>query len=145
MLYNLFFSDEELKSNVFSKEEALAKNRFVVDGRLNMRMILEGFINTYHEIYGSLKEKFKETDGREQFLLYLKPIINGTGNYYIEAQTRNQTRTDVIVDYLGEQFIIELKIWRGERYNSSGEKQIYEYLVHSEDKEKYQYVFDIKC
>ena len=128
MLYNLFFSDEELKSNVFSKEGALAKNRFVVDGRLNMRMILEGFINTYHEIYGSLKEKFKETDGREQFLLYLKPIINGTGNYYIEAQTRNQTRTDVIVDYLGEQFIIELKIWRGERYNSSGEKQICEYL-----------------
>ena len=128
MLYNLFFSDEELKSNVFSKEGALAKNRFVVDGRLNMPMILEGFINTYHEIYGSLKEKFKETDGREQFLLYLKPIINGTGNYYIEAQTRNQTRTDVIVDYLGEQFIIELKIWRGERYNSAGEKQICEYL-----------------
>ena len=28
------------------------------------------------------------------------PIINGTGNYYIEAQTRDQTRTDVIVDYL---------------------------------------------
>ena len=59
---------------------------------------------------------------------YLKPIINGTGNYYIEAQTRDQTRTDVIVDYLGEQYIIELKIWRGERYNAAGEKQISECL-----------------
>ena len=41
----------------------------------------------------------------------LKPIINGTGNYYLEAQTRDERRTDVIVDYLGEQFIVELKIW----------------------------------
>ncbi|MBR1709456.1 MAG: 9-O-acetyl-N-acetylneuraminate esterase, partial [Clostridia bacterium] len=73
-------------------------------------------------------ERFKEKDGREQFLLYLKPIINGTGNYYIEAQTRDQTRTDVIVDYLGQQYIIELKIWHGERYNAAGEKQISEYL-----------------
>ena len=66
--------------------------------------------------------------GRELFLLYLKPIINGTGNYYIEAQTRDQTRTDVIVDYLGWQYIVELKIWHGERYNAAGEKQISEYL-----------------
>lgn len=62
------------------------------------------------------------------FFLHLKPIINGTGNYYIEAQTRDQTRTDVIVDYLGEQYVIELKKWRGDRYNEKGEKQIAEYL-----------------
>ena len=34
----------------------------------------------------------------------------------------------MIVDYLGKQYIIELKIWRGERYNEEGEKQIGEYL-----------------
>ena len=61
-------------------------------------------------------------------MLYLRPIINGTGNYYIEAQTRDQKRTDVIVDYLGKQYIVELKIWRGEEYNTEGEKQIAEYL-----------------
>ena len=44
-------------------------------------------------------------------------IINGTGNYYTEAQTREQTRTDIIVDYLGKQYVIELKIWRGDEYN----------------------------
>ncbi len=43
----------------------------------------------------------------------LKPIINGTGNYYLEAQTRDAGRTDVIVDYLGEQFVVEMKIWCG--------------------------------
>ena len=128
MLYNLFLSEEELKSNVFSRAGGLAKNIFVEDGKLNVRKILERFICTYHEVCGPLKDKFREKDGREQFLLYLKPIINGTGNYYIEAQTRDQKRTDVIIDYLGQQYIIELKIWHGERYNTEGEKQITEYL-----------------
>ena len=128
MLYNLFLSDEELKSNVFYREGDRSRNIFVEDGKLNVRLILSRFIDTYHQVYGPLEERFKEKDGRELFLLYLKPIINGTGNYYIEAQTRDQRRTDVIIDYLGRQYIIELKIWRGERYNAEGEKQIGEYL-----------------
>ena len=127
-LYNMFLSDEEMKNNVFYSEGSLAKNHFVKDGRLDMRLILERFITTYTQVFGPLKDKFLEKDGREYFLLYLRPIINGTGNYYIEAQTRDQTRTDVIVDYLGRQYIIELKIWRGDRYNEEGEKQIIEYL-----------------
>ena len=128
MLYNLFLSDEELRNNVFSREGDLAKNLFVADGKLNMRLILEKFIETYTQVFGPLTDRFREKDGRELFLLYLKPIINGTGNYYIEAQTRDQTRTDVIVDYLGQQYILELKVWRGGRYNADGEKQILEYL-----------------
>ena len=106
----------------------MEKTRFIEDGKLNVRLILTKFIDTYHEVCGPLEERFKEKDGRELFLLYLKPIINGTGNYYIEAQTRDQRRTDVIIDYLGQRYIIEMKIWRGERYNIEGEKQICEYL-----------------
>ena len=79
----------------------------------------------FHEIYGKNTEKFVEENGRRVFLLYLKPIINGTGNYYIEAQTRDQSRTDVIVDYLGKLYVIELKIWRGNEYNKRGEKQLW--------------------
>ena len=128
VLYNLFLSDEEMKNSVFSREGQLAKNQFVKGGKLDMRLIMERFIVTYTQVFGPLEDRFKEKDGRELFLLYLRPIINGTGNYYIEAQTRDQTRTDVVVDYLGEQYIIELKIWRGERYNADGEQQISEYL-----------------
>ena len=127
-LYNLFLSEEELQNNVFTREGDLARNQFVTDGKLNMRQNMERFIDTYTLVFGPLEERFKEKDGRELFLLYLKPIINGTGNYYIEAQTRDQTRTDVIIDYLGQQYIIELKIWRGPRCNIEGEKQICEYL-----------------
>ena len=130
LLYNLFLSDEEIKSSAMFNEGTLAKNIFVEDGRLNMRLVIEHFIKTYTQIFGPLEDKFKEKDGREQFLLFLKPIINGTGNYYIEAQTRDQTRTDVVVDYLGQQDIIELKIWRGQKYNSDGEQQLVKYLEH---------------
>ena len=44
------------------------------------------------------------------FMLYIKPIINGIGNYYIEAEIRDRSRTDMIIDYLGTQYIIEMKI-----------------------------------
>ncbi len=50
--------------------------------------------------------------------------------YYIESRTRNMERTDVIVDYHGEQMVIEMKIWRGNAYHERGEKQLMEYLDH---------------
>ena len=127
VIYDWFISSISTDSPIFS-EGFKDKNQFIQDGQLNMEKILEKFIRHFNDIYGSQPDKFKEEDGRKLFLLYLRPIINGTGNYYIEAQTRDQKRTDVIVDYLGKQYIVELKIWRGEEYNTEGEKQIAEYL-----------------
>lgn len=95
-----------------------------------MELILKKFTEHFTEIYGDQKENFLEENGRRFFLLYLKPIINGVGNYYIKAQTRNQKRTDIIIDYQGNQYIIEMKIWRGEEYNQSGEEQLTEYLEY---------------
>ena len=127
VIYDWFISSASTNSPIFS-EGVNDKNQFIQGNQLNMEKILEKFILHFNDIYGSQPDKFKEEDGRKLFLLYLRPIINGTGNYYIEAQTRDQKRTDVIVDYLGKQYIIELKIWRGEEYNMEGEKQIAEYL-----------------
>ncbi len=72
----------------------------------------------------------------------LKPIINGTGNYYIEAQTRDAKRTDVVVDYLGEQFIVELKIWHGNEYHERGEAQLAEYLDYFHQNKGYMLSFN---
>ena len=126
-IYNWFISLETTDSLIFA-EGVNDKSQFIIDNQLNMELILEKFILHFNNIYGSQPDKFKEDDGRKLFLLYLRPIINGTGNYYIESQTRDQRRTDVIVDYLGKQYIIELKIWHGDEYNTQGEKQLSEYL-----------------
>ena len=127
-LYNAILTTKKMQETSIYKAGEWDKNQFIQNSQLNMEKILEKFILHFNHINGSQPDKFKEEDGRKLFLLYLRPIINGTGNYYIEAQTRDQKRTDVIVDYLGKQYIIELKIWRGEEYNTEGEKQIAEYL-----------------
>lgn len=102
-----------------------------------MDLLLERFAVHFNDLYGDLPDKFKEEDGRRYFLLYLKPIINGTGNYYVEARTRNMERTDVIVDYRGEQMVIEMKIWRGNAYKERGERQLADYLEHYHLKKGY--------
>lgn len=95
-----------------------------------MWRILEKFVEYFDDIYGDRDEKFLKADGRRYFMLFLKPIINGTGNYYIEARTRNDEQTDMIIDYLGQQYIIEMKIWHGNAYNERGEKQLSDYLEY---------------
>ena len=128
-LYNLFISEELLDSAMY-KSASMDKDRnmFIRDGRLDMEQVLVRFTETFTDIYSDAEERFIEENGRRFFLLYLKPIINGAGNYYIEAQTRNRRRTDVIIDYCGEQFVCELKIWHGEEYNRRGEDQLLRYL-----------------
>ncbi len=128
-LYNFFLSEDELTSAIGSAAKR-NKSRFVSGGRLNMDLVLEKFVESFEDIYGDNDESFIEKYGRKFFLLYLKPIINGTGNYYIETQTRDERRTDIIVDYLGEQFVVELKIWHGDEYHKRGEKQLLEYLEY---------------
>lgn len=126
-LYNLFLSEEELSNKTFSAA-ATDKNQFIENGILNMELLLEKFIVHWGDLYHSENQKFIEENGRKFFLLYLKPIINGVGNYYIESQTRDRGRTDIIVDYRGRQYIIEIKIWRGDEYNKRGETQLAAYL-----------------
>lgn len=107
-----------------------------------MDLLLERFVTHFDELYGDQPDKFKEEDGRRYFLLYLRSIINGTGNYYVESRTRNMERTDVIIDYRGEQSIVELKIWRGNAYHERGEEQLLEYLEHYHLKKGYMPSFN---
>lgn len=127
-LYNFYLSVADMQKKEIYAASLMDKNQFIVNGCLNMRLILEKFVVHFHDLYGDQNETFLEEEGRKYFLLYLRPIINGTGNYYIEAQTRGQKRTDVIVDYRGHQYVIEMKIWRGQEYNNRGEKQLAGYL-----------------
>lgn len=99
-LYGYFLSEEEVTNAMYDEAQG-NKSMYFLNGRLSMELVLQKFAEHFSDIYGDRDEKFLEVYGRKLFLLYLKPIINGTGNYYVEAQTRNARRTDVIVDYLG--------------------------------------------
>ncbi len=141
VLLNMFIAEEAIGNIAYQYGER-DRNQFIEDGRLNIDFVLERFVVHFHDIYGDNDERFVEEYGRKFFLLYLKSIINGTSNYYIEAQTRDAKRTDVIVDYLGEQFVIELKIWHGNEYNERGEEQLARYLDYFHLKKGYMISFN---
>lgn len=140
-LLDKFITEEASQSEAFRYGQQ-DREQFIKGTRLDMELVLERFVECFTDLYGDNDERFVEAYGRKLFLLYLKPIINGVGNYYIEAQTRDAKRTDVIVDYLGERSIIELKIWRGNEYNERGEQQLSAYLDYFHQKKGYLVSFN---
>ena len=129
VLYNFFISEEFAVSKIYSAG-VQEKNQFIVGGHLDVRRILEKFVETFDYLYGEQDEAFLDEAGRRYFLLFLKPIINGIGNYSVESRTRNNERMDLVIYYMGEQNVIELKIWRGNAYNERGEEQLSNYLEY---------------
>lgn len=140
-LLNMFMAREAIRSDVYAQGGS-DRIGFIKNNQLDMDLVLEKFVAYFTEIYSQKDMKFIEKYGRKFFLLYLKPIINGSGNYYLEAQTRDERRTDVIVDYLGEQFIVELKIWHGDEYNERGEQQLVDYLDYYHKDKGYMLSFN---
>ncbi len=140
-LYNYFLSEEMTKSVTY-KSALQEKNQFVAGKDLDMDKVLQKFGEHYSEIYSDNDVKFLEENGRRLFLLYLKPIINGSGNYYVEARTRDMNRTDVVIDYCGKQYIVEMKIHRGEAYERKGIEQLAGYLEEYHLSKGYMLVFN---
>ena len=128
MLYNYYLSLNELKNSPISISGSESKEMLIENGRLNMDKLLERYVTVFDDIYEGKADTFSEEEGRRRFLLFIRPIINGTGNYYVESRTRNNERMDIVIDYLGERFVVELKIWRGEAYHEKGEQQLANYL-----------------
>ncbi|MDE6829625.1 MAG: hypothetical protein K2P34_04740 [Lachnospiraceae bacterium] len=50
--------------------------------------------------------------------------------------------TDLIIDYRGAQFIIEMKVWRGNAYHERGEEQLINYLDYYHLKKGYMLSFN---
>jgi hypothetical protein len=118
--------------------------RIIENGKFNMALAMEKFMRHYYELYNKSSEKFLENECRLLFLTYLRPLINGAGFYHIESETRNGERTDVIIDYNSEQFIIELKLWHGEQKHESAYEQLVEYLNSKNKAEGYLLTFDFR-
>ncbi|MEM0991507.1 MAG: GxxExxY protein [Bacteroidota bacterium] len=77
-------------------------------------------------------------------MTYLAPILNGQGHSFKEVETSQEKRLDVVVTYLQYKYIIELKIWRGEKQHQKGLNQLADYLdIHSVD-HGYLLIFDTR-
>jgi len=142
IIYDYFISKDQ--TDVKTRTPNGIISDIVKNGKFNMELCLRKFADYYAEIFTEKDEKFLERHGRLLFLSYLRPFINGIGFYHIESETRNQRRMDIVVDYGNDQFIIELKIWDGEKYHQEAYEQLLDYMEVKKAKTGYLLTFNFR-
>ena len=138
--------------NYFVSKGATSKKRItgvlqddVVDGgRFDMELCLRKFAEHYAEMFSERDVGFIEREGRLLFLSYLKPLINGQGFYHIESQLTDMRRMDIVVDFGREQFIAELKLWKGEAEHKKAYEQLAGYMDSKGFSAGYLLTFDFR-
>jgi hypothetical protein len=142
LLITNYFTTKIAISNI-SKGLVLRED-IIRNGKFDMELCLKKFANHYYELYSEQELTFLERHGRILFLTYLRPLINGQGFYHIETQTRNVRRMDIVVDYGSQQFILELKLWNGDKKHEDAYAQLCGYLDDKGMDTGYLLTFDFR-
>ena len=119
----------------------------VVNGeQFNIELFFEKFNAHYQREYAKRDVSFLEREATFLFLFFLQPYLNGKGFYYPQTQPNHATgkRMDVVVTYGNEEFIIELKVWRGRKYQADAYKQLVTYMNKRDAKKGYLLTFDFR-
>ena len=145
-IFELLMADYFISKDLRDKKQVngVLQRDIVNSGRFNMEQCLLKFAEHFAEIYNNDDIEFLEKHGRLIFLSYLTPLINGGGFYHIESQLTDLRRMDLVVDYGRDQFIIELKIWRGEQHEKEAYEQLCGYLSRKRSDIGYLLTFDFR-
>ena len=73
-------SAEAQNSSIF-RAASNNKSQFIRNGRLDMDVVMKKYVEHFDSIYGDKNLEFDEDEGRSRFLLYIRPIINGTFHF----------------------------------------------------------------
>ena len=135
-----------LSKNATSKQPStgVLQHDVVKDGRFDMALCMRKFAEHYAEVWSGRDAEFIEREGRILFLSYLRPLINGHGFYHIESQFADFRCMDLVVDFGREQFIVELKLWRGASGHEKAYEQLLGYLKTKGATEGYLLTFDFR-
>ncbi|MCP5046776.1 MAG: PD-(D/E)XK nuclease family protein, partial [bacterium] len=114
------------------------------DGTLNIESIIRKFQEFMKEQYSEKDALFIERNGRLLFLAFIKPIINGKGFDFKEVQVSDEKRLDIVITYGSNKYIVELKIWRGEKYHQAGIGQLCDYLEKQNQSKGYLLIYDFR-
>lgn len=135
LILNYFISVRTTEALINS--EYIERPQYIQDGRLDMEKVVQKFAAFMKSEYRKEDGAFIERQGRLLFLGFLRPIINGQGHYAVEPQTRKNMRMDIQVFYGEEEFVVELKLWRGPAYEQKGYDQLVDYLEAKELRQGY--------
>lgn len=141
LIYSYVLEQRNIR-DMYARFTSLDESQFIKAGTLDMEKCLLKFQEVMFQEYRQEDERFYETTGRLIFLAYLKPILNGKGFSFVEAQTRNNRRMDIVITFGNEKHIVELKIWNGENYLEKGLEQLANYLDANGLQKGYLIVFN---
>jgi hypothetical protein len=114
----------------------------LANGSLDMEKVLIRFQLLMQEEYSKHERDFLERNGRLVFLAFLKPILNGIGYTFKEPQISEERRLDIIITYLQSKYLVEMKIWRGDKAHQKGVIQLADYLDKQGLDQGYLVIFD---
>jgi hypothetical protein len=115
------------------------------DGKLDMNALLREFQDFYREHAESWLDNFSYQESGKQLLLmaFLQRIINGGGSIAREMAV-GRGRTDLVIDFKGDCFVLELKIKRSNSYMDRTYKQLHRYLDTVNQSHGYLILFELK-
>jgi hypothetical protein len=116
----------------------------IKDDVFSMELCLTKFKQHYANIYTEKDINFLERDGKLIFLTYLMPLINGKGFYHFESETANFGKMDLVIDYLTQQFILEIKLWHGNNRHEDAYEQLAACLKSKNHSCGYLLTFDFR-
>ena len=128
VLTNYFISYDERKQAIEKPSVSANETGIITSAGFNMEVCLERFANYYHLYFNDKDEKFIERQANKLLLMFLSSVVNGNGFVYIESGLADGRSMDIIVTYLGTQFIIETKIWHGEKLHDDAYTQLEGYM-----------------
>ena len=115
------------------------------DGVVDMEALLDNFQDFIARVgfrILQVPDTPQEYVGQHLLYAYLDHFVNVVGaNMFLEVQT-GRGRIDLLVIHNQRKYIVETKIWEGDRYYQAGKKQLAAYLKSERAQEGYYVVFD---
>jgi len=142
---SLYFMSKDRNAMRISSKICNTLIHDVINGdKFNMELCLRKFAEYYGELFTPSDAPFLEKHGRLVFLTFLSPTINGHGFYHIESQLTDLRRMDIVVNFGNEQYIVELKTWKGEAAREKAYDQLLGYMETKRADKGYLLTFDFR-
>jgi len=147
VIIDTFKPRENGLENQYLPEDIRFADYVTFDQRISMDALLSNFCDFIKRVgFRILQVMLTPQEFLGQYLLigYLDTFVRQIGAYIYPEVPTGRGRMDIIILYQGRKYIIETKLWKGEKQYQDGKKQLAQYLQREGAGEGYYVVFDYR-
>ena len=131
--------------NTYFPEDTDFEDYLTTSGHIELERLLDNFRDFIARVgfrILQVPDTPQEFVGQDLLYTYLDQFVSIVqGVMYLEVQT-GRGRIDLVIVHNGQKYIVETKIWEGEKRYKAGKKQLKAYLKLEQAVEGYYVVFD---